>query len=59
MSDLDQDSFEKLLWLATKESIFISNKTFHKQLDSVAMGSPLGQALANHENVYAIMKNVG
>ena len=47
-SNLDQASFEKLLWLATKESLFIFSKTFYKhykQLDGVAMGSPLGATL--------------
>ena len=30
-----------------KSHFFIFNKTFYKQLDGVAMGSPLGQTLAN------------
>ena len=30
VSNLDRASFEKLLWLATKESFFIFNKTFYK-----------------------------
>ena len=47
---------KNLLRLATKESVFIFHKTFHKQLDSVAIGSSLGQALDNHENFYAIIK---
>ena len=47
VSNLDRASFEKLLWLATKESFFVFNKTFYKQLDGVAMGSPLGPTLAN------------
>ena len=47
---------KNLLRLATKESVFIFDKTFHKQLDSVAIGFSLGQALANLENFYAIIK---
>ena len=47
VSNLDGASFEKLLRLATKESFFIFDKTFYKQLDGVAMGSPLGPTLAN------------
>ena len=47
LSNLDRASFEKLLRLATKELFFIFYKTFYKQLDSVAMGSPLGPTLAN------------
>ena len=45
--NLDRASFEKLLLLALKESSFIFNETFYKQLDGVAMGSPLGPTLAN------------
>ena len=37
----------RLLQLAMKASFFIFNKTFYKQLDAVAMGSPLGPTLAN------------
>ena len=44
VSNLDQASFEKFLQLATKESIFIFDKTFYKQLDGVAMGSILVNA---------------
>ena len=33
--------------LATNESYFIFNEFFNKQLDGVAMGSPLGPTLAN------------
>ena len=33
--------------LTTKESFFIFDKNFYKQLDGVAMGSPLGPTLAN------------
>ena len=55
LSNLDRVNFEKLLWLTMKESFFIFDKTFCKQSDGVAMGSPLGLTLANsflcyHEN---------
>ena len=33
--------------IATKESFFMFNIKYYKQVDSVAMGSPLGPALAN------------
>ena len=33
--------------MATKESFFMFNNKFYKQIDGVAMGSPLGPALAN------------
>ena len=47
VSNLDRASFEKLLRLATKESFFIFDKTFCKQLNGAAIGSPLGPTLAN------------
>ena len=47
VSNLGQTSFEKLLWLTTKESFFIFNKTFYKQSDGVAMGSRLVPTLAD------------
>ena len=57
VSNLDRDSFEKLLWLLTKEAFFIFHKTFYKQLHDVAMGSPLGSILTDsflcyHEKGY-------
>ena len=39
--------FEKLLRLATLQSCFIFNNRFYRQIDGVAMGSPLGPCLAN------------
>ena len=39
--------FKDLLRLATKESVFYFNGRYFKQKDGVAMGSPLGPALAN------------
>ena len=43
--------FCNLLKIATKESFFLFNNKYHKQLNGVAMGSPLGPALANHFHV--------
>ena len=39
--------FEELLLLATTQSCFIFNETYYKQIDGVAMWSPLGPSLAN------------
>ena len=45
--DLPKIEFMELLFLATKESYFIFNGKLYKQVDGVAMGSPLGPTLAN------------
>ena len=42
-----KDVFRNLLTVATKESFSMFNNKFYKQIDGVAMGSPLGPALAN------------
>ena len=44
---IPKDVFRNLLTVATKESFFMFNNKFYKQIDGVAMGSPLGPALAN------------
>ena len=44
---IPKDVFHNLLTVATKESFFMFNNKFYKQIDGVAMGSPLGPALAN------------
>ena len=44
---LKKSEFKDLLSLATKESYFIFNNILYKQIDGVAMGSPLGPSLAN------------
>ena len=44
---LNKPEFKELLSLATKESYFIFNEILYKQIDCVAMGSPLGPTLAN------------
>ena len=45
--DLNKSEFKELLCLATKESYFVFNEVLYKQIDGVAMGSPLGLTLAN------------
>ena len=42
VSNLNLASFENLLQLATKESFFIFDKTFYKQLDGIASGPLIG-----------------
>ena len=42
-----KSEFEDLLSLATKESYFIFNIISYKQIEEVAIGSPLGPSLAN------------
>ena len=49
---LSKTEFKKFLPLATKDSHFIFDGTLYKQVDGVAMGSPLGPALANAFLVY-------
>ena len=44
---LSNVEFKELLSLATKESYFIFNGKLYKQVDGVAMASPLGPTLAN------------
>lgn len=39
--------FESLLDLAVKESVLIFNNNLYKQVDGVAMGSPLGPTLGS------------
>lgn len=54
---MNKSQFTSLLKLATSESVFFFNKQLYKQLDGVAMGSPLGPSLANaflchHEEIW-------
>ena len=44
---MNKSEFKELLSLATKESYFIFNELLYKQIDGVAIGSPLGPTLAN------------
>ena len=49
---LSKTDLKELLSLATKDSYFIFDGTLYKQIDGVAMGSPLGPTLANAFLVY-------
>ena len=44
---LKKREFKDLLSLATKESYFMFNNILYKQIEGVAMGSPLGISLDN------------
>ena len=44
--------FKQLLTLSVKPSCFLFNDVYYKQVDGVAMGSPLGPTLANLFLVY-------
>ena len=39
--------FKQLFTLSVKSSCFLLNDVYYKQVDGVAMGSPLGPTLAN------------
>ena len=45
--NIPKHNFCNLLNIATKETFFMFNNKYYKQVDGVAMGSPLGPALAN------------
>ena len=45
--NIPKHDFRNLLNIATKESFFMFNNKYYKQVDGVAMGSPLRPALAN------------
>ena len=47
VNNLDKTEFRTLLQFATDDPWFIFNKVFYKQIDGVAMGSPLGPTMAN------------
>ena len=47
INGLSKSDFRDLLKLTTMGTVFYFNSNYYKQLDSVAMGSPLGPALAN------------
>ena len=44
--------FKQLLTLSVRSSYFLFNDVYYKQVDGVAMGSPLGPTLANLFLVY-------
>ena len=45
--NIPKHNFRNLLNIATKETFFMFNNKYYKQVDGVAMGSPLGPALGN------------
>ena len=45
--NLNKKEFHNLLSLSVKDSVFLFNDKYYKQVDGVAMGSPLGPTLAN------------
>ena len=45
--NIPKHNFRNLLNIATKETFFMFNNKYYKQVDGVAMASPLGPALAN------------
>ena len=45
--NIPKHDFRNLLNIATKESVFIFNNKYYKQVDCVAMGSVMGPDLAN------------
>ena len=44
---LSRSEFKELLTIATTESFILFDGEYHRQIDGVAMGSPLGPTLAN------------
>ena len=47
VNGIGKQEFGSLLKLTTKESLFMFNKHYYRQIDGVAMGSPVGPTLAN------------
>ena len=47
LDGLQRSDFKKLLEISTKGTVFFFNGSYYRQKDGVAMGSPLGPALAN------------
>ena len=47
LPNIPKHDFRNLLNIATKESFFMLNNTYYKQVDGVAMGPSLGPALTN------------
>ena len=57
VNGISKRDFKRLLEISTKGTVFFFNGHYYKQRDGVAMGSPLGPALANaflshHETVW-------
>ena len=47
VNGINKKDFRVLLEISTKESFFIFDDEYYRQIDGVAMGSPLGPTLAN------------
>ena len=47
LPNIRKHTFRNFLNIATKETFFMVNNKYYKQVDGVAMGSPLGPALGN------------
>ena len=45
--NIPKHDFRNLLNVVTQETFFMFNNKYYKQVDGVAMGSPLGPALPN------------
>ena len=52
VQNMDKASFKTLLTMAATESLFVFNGGYYKQIDGIAMGSPLGPIFANIFLVY-------
>ena len=57
VNGISKRDFKRLLEISTKGTVFFFNGHYYKQRDGVAMGSPLGPALANaflshHETIW-------
>ena len=46
-TNIPKHDFRNLVNIATKESFFLFNNKYYKQVDGVTLGSPLGPALAS------------
>ena len=46
VNGISKRDFKRLLEISTKGTVFFFNGSYYKQKDGVAMGSPLGPALA-------------
>ena len=47
LPNIPKHNFRNLLNIATKETFFMVNNKYYKQIDGVAVGFPLGPALGN------------
>ncbi len=52
VSGFKEMDLKSLLKLAAKDIVFVFNGKYYKQIDEVAMGSPLGPTLANSFMAY-------